>query len=126
MKTYIRAALFWIAMILTIVTTMVMIYEGVPFYVYNEVAGRITISPWWLLNGVEMPVVAALFLPKIWRFMGIGLLLSGAFCLGLELYVHVEMTGGWDATAKFELAHIGLFLVTALLALYSYKGLLAE
>ena len=58
---YTKVALFWVAMVVTIATTMVMIYKGVPFYVYNEVSGGIPISPWWLLNGLEMPVVVTFF-----------------------------------------------------------------
>lgn len=113
-------------MVVTMLTTLLMIYWDVPLYMYTETTGGIPFSAWWLLNGVEVPIVIGFLVRSPGSAISVGLLVGVAFCLGLECYMHVEMAEEWDLIAKFELVHIVLFLLTAFLAVINRKFLLAE
>jgi hypothetical protein len=123
---HIKIILFWTSMVATMLTTLLMIVWDVPLYMYTENTGGIPFSAWWLLNGIEAPIIIGFLVRFPGSAISFGLLVGAAFYLGLECYMHLEMTEGWDLTAKFELVHILLFLLTACLALFNRKYVMAE
>jgi len=101
-------------MVVTMMTTMLMIYKGVPFYIFSDTSiDRMTVSPWWLVWGLEAPIIVGFLVGDQWGNISNVMLGAASFCLLLDFYVHITMITTWDLTAKFELAHIILFAVTA-------------
>ena len=109
-----KAVLLWGLMAVTMMTTVLMIYKGAPLYIFSDTAiDRMTVSPWWLLILFEIPVAAGFLMKGQWGNISNVMLAVASFCMMLDFYVHITMITTWDLTAKFELAHIILFAVTA-------------
>jgi len=109
-----KAILFWGLMLVTMMTTLLMIYKGAPIYIFSDTnIDRMTVSPWWLLIGFEAPIIVGFLVRGQWGNISNVMLGAASFCLMLDFYVHITMITTWDLTAKFELAHIILFAIAA-------------
>ena len=62
-----KAILFWGLMLVTMMTTLLMIYKGAPIYIFSDTnIDRITVSPWWLLIGSEAAIIVGFLVRGQW------------------------------------------------------------